>query len=71
MGKMGLRHTRPDMLLKVSQALGIEYKETFSPIANITLIRVLMQMAVQYDPDHQMDVKTVYLLQLTDEIRHK
>lgn len=59
---MGLRHTRPDMLIKVSQVMGdFQHKETFYPIANITLIRVLMQMAVQYDPDHQIDCKNSLL----------
>ncbi len=45
-----------------SQVMGVDYKETFSPTANITSIRALMQMAAQYDLDlHQMDVKTAYL----------
>ena len=45
-----------------SQKKGIDYGETFSPIANITSIRILMQMVVQYDLIvHQMDVKTAYL----------
>ena len=45
-----------------SQKRGIDYGETFSPTANITSIRILMQMVVQYDLIvHQMDVKTAYL----------
>ena len=45
-----------------SQKKGIDYRETFSPTANITSIRILMQMVVQYDLIvHQVDVKTVYL----------
>lgn len=45
-----------------SQVIGGDYKETFSPTANITSIRALMQMAAQYDLVlHQMDVKTAYL----------
>ena len=45
-----------------SQVAGIDYKETFSPTANMTSIRTLMQMAAQYDLKlHQMDVKTAYL----------
>ena len=44
------------------QRRGIDYGETFSPTANITSIRILMQMVVQYDLIvHQMDVKTAYL----------
>ena len=45
-----------------SQKKGINYGETFSPTANITTIRILMRMVVQYDVIiHQMDVKTEYL----------
>ena len=45
-----------------SQKNGIDYGETFSPTADITSIRILMQMVVQYDLIvHQMDVKTAYL----------
>ena len=41
---------------------GIDYEETFSPTANITSIRILMQFAAQYDLTvHQMDVKTAFL----------
>ena len=43
-----------------SQKKGIDYRETFSPTANITSIRILM--VVQYDLIvHQIDVKTAYL----------
>ena len=45
-----------------SQVSGIDYKETFSPTANMTSVRSLMQIAVQHDLEvHQMDVKTAYL----------
>lgn len=45
-----------------SQVMGIDYKETFSPTANLTSIRALMQVAAQHDLNiHQMDVKTAYL----------
>ena len=45
-----------------SQVEGIDYKETFSPTANMTSVRALMQVAVQEDLTlHQMDVKTAYL----------
>lgn len=41
---------------------GIDYKQTFSPTANMTSVRCLMQLAAQYDLElHQMDVKTAYL----------
>lgn len=42
--------------------MGVEYVETFSPTANFTRVRVLMQKAAQKDLIlHQMDVKTAYL----------
>lgn len=45
-----------------SQRAGIDYGETFSPTANLTSVRVLMQKAAQEDLIlHQMDVKTAYL----------
>lgn len=44
-----------------SQKHGIDFKETFSPTANMTSVRVLMQKAVQENLLlHQMDVKTAY-----------
>ena len=44
------------------QVEAIDYKETFSPTANMTSVRALMQVAVQEDLTlHQMDVKTAYL----------
>ena len=69
---MGLHHQgKPDgfkryktrlVARRFSQKKGIDYGETFSSTANITSIRILMQMVVQYDLIvHQMDVKTVYL----------
>ena len=45
-----------------SQVLGIDYGETFSPTANLTSVRVLLQKAAQENLLlHQMDVKTAYL----------
>lgn len=45
-----------------SQLAGLDYNETFSPTADMTSVRVLMQLAVQYSLElHQMDVKTAYL----------
>lgn len=42
--------------------MGVDYVETFSPAANFTRVRVLMQKAAQEDLIlHQMDVKTSYL----------
>lgn len=45
-----------------SQKYGVDYEETFSPTANMTSVRVLMQKAAQENLIlHQMDVKTAYL----------
>lgn len=45
-----------------SQVEGLDYSETFSPTANLTSLRVLMQLATQHDFTlHQMDVKAAYL----------
>lgn len=45
-----------------SQVKDIDYAETFAPTASLTSIRILMQLAAQYDLIlHQMDVKTAYL----------
>ena len=45
-----------------SQREGIDYGETFSPTANMTSVRVVMQKAAQENlVIHQMDVKTAYL----------
>ena len=45
-----------------SQRAGIDYGETFSPTANLTSVRVVMQKAAQENLVlHQMDVKTAYL----------
>lgn len=45
-----------------SQVEGIDYKETFSPTASMTSVRMLIQEAAQDDLVlHQMDVKTAYL----------
>ena len=45
-----------------SQVEGIDYQETFAPTANIASVRVLMQLAAQYNLTvHQMDVTTAYL----------
>lgn len=45
-----------------SQVKGIDYGETFSPTANLTSVRVVLQKAAQENLLlHQMDVKTAYL----------
>nr|GEW80019.1 hypothetical protein [Tanacetum cinerariifolium] len=45
-----------------TQTSGIDYEETFSPVANIRAIRILIAIAAYYDDEiWQMDVKTVFL----------
>lgn len=45
-----------------SQKMGIDYGETFSPTADLTSVRVVLQKAVQENLlVHQMDVKTAFL----------
>ncbi|GJR39037.1 retrotransposon protein, putative, ty1-copia subclass [Tanacetum coccineum] len=45
-----------------TQTYGVDYKETFSPIADIRAIRILLAIAAFYDYEiWQMDVKTTFL----------
>ena len=44
------------------QRQGVDYDETFSPVAMIKSIRILLAIAAHYDYEvWQMDVKTVFL----------
>uniref|UniRef100_A0AAV1VK26 Integrase catalytic domain-containing protein n=1 Tax=Peronospora matthiolae TaxID=2874970 RepID=A0AAV1VK26_9STRA len=45
-----------------SQKFGVDYEETFAPVAKFTSIRVVLSMAAKYGLMlHQMDVKTAFL----------
>ena len=45
-----------------SQIAEVDFHQTFSPTAQLTFVRILMQLAVQYNLTvHQMDVKSAYL----------
>ena len=55
-----------------SQKEGIDYEETFSPIAKYTYIRsVLALVAVMKWKIHQMDVKTAFLNRVVEEEEKK
>ena len=51
-----------------TQTLGVDYEETFSPVADIRAIRILIAKATYYDYEiWQMDVKTAFLNGRLDE----
>ncbi|GJW92555.1 retrovirus-related pol polyprotein from transposon TNT 1-94 [Tanacetum coccineum] len=51
-----------------SQRQGVDYFDTYAPVARITSIRVLFALASIYNlPIHQMDVKTAFLNRDLDE----
>ncbi|GKC22744.1 retrotransposon protein, putative, ty1-copia subclass, partial [Tanacetum coccineum] len=57
-------HTYKDRLVAkgFTQTYGVDYKETFSPVANIKAIRILIAIAAYYDYEiWQMDVKAAFL----------
>ncbi|GKC20531.1 retrotransposon protein, putative, ty1-copia subclass [Tanacetum coccineum] len=60
----GAVHTYKALLVAkgFTQTLGIDYEETFSPVADIRAIRILIAIAAFYDYEiWQMDVKTAFL----------
>ena len=51
-----------------SQKEGIDYEETFAPVARYTSIRAIMALASMMKWDlHQMDVKTTFLNGVIEE----
>jgi len=51
-----------------SQKYGIDYKETYAPVVEITSIRILMKVSIEFGLKlHQMDVKTAFLYASLDE----
>ena len=60
---------KPRLVAKgYTQKEGVDYKETFSPVAMLKSIRILLSMAVSHDYEiWQMDVKTAFLNGSLDE----
>ncbi|GJY31150.1 retrotransposon protein, putative, ty1-copia subclass [Tanacetum coccineum] len=60
----GIVHVYKARLLEkgYTQLYGVDYVETFSPVADIRAIRILISIAAYYDYEiWQMDVKTAFL----------
>ncbi|GJU99355.1 retrotransposon protein, putative, ty1-copia subclass [Tanacetum coccineum] len=66
-----LKERWPDTYRKdmgYTQLYGVDYEETFSPVADIKAIRILISIATFYDYEiWQMDVKTAFLNGYLDE----
>ncbi|GKE86840.1 retrotransposon protein, putative, ty1-copia subclass, partial [Tanacetum coccineum] len=69
----GIVHTYKACLVgkDYTQLYGVDYEETFSPVANIRAIRILISIAAYYDYEiWQTDIKTAFLNGYLDEDIH-
>ena len=45
-----------------AQTYGVDYSDTFSPVAQMTFVRLFISLAATYNWDfHQLDIKNVFL----------
>ncbi|GKD61033.1 retrotransposon protein, putative, ty1-copia subclass, partial [Tanacetum coccineum] len=66
----GIVHVYKDRLVAkgYTQLYRVDYEETFSPVADIRAIRILISIAAYYDYEiWQMDVKTTSYIGYLDE----
>ena len=58
-----VEHYKAHLIAKgYSQAKGIDYNETFAPVAKFNSIRILLALTAKHNLElHQMDVKSAYL----------
>jgi len=56
-----------------TQSYGVDYEETFAPVAKLNTVRVLMSLAVNLDwPLYQLDIKNAFLNgELAEEVYMK
>ena len=45
-----------------AQTYGVDYYDTFSPVAKMTFVRIFISLAATYNWDlHQLDIKNAFL----------